>query len=108
MKFLVIVTPRPAPMPPGVAADMLSAQRDWLQARLDDGTLECAYGLIGGGGIGIANADSHEEMHALVVGSPGFALADYDIRPLGDFATTIDAGIGAMRQAASMMPGPPG
>jgi muconolactone delta-isomerase len=107
MKFLVTVTPtQPAPMPPGAIADILAAQRDWLNQRLGDGTLDCAHAFIGGGGMGIANADSIEEMHALLVGSPAFALGGTEVRPLGDFNETIEAGIGALRRAASMMPGP--
>jgi muconolactone delta-isomerase len=107
MKFLVTVTPRQvAPMPPGAIAEVLSAQRDWLKRKLKDGTLDCAYGFIGGGGVGIANADSIEEMHALLVQSPGFAIGDNEVRPLGDFNETVEAGIAALRQVASMMPGP--
>ena len=82
MKFLVTVTPRQvAPMPPGAIAEVLSAQRDWLTQKLEDGTLDCAYGFIGGGGVGIANADSIEEMHALLVQSPGFPIGDNEVRP---------------------------
>ena len=109
MKFLVAVTPRQvAPMPPGAIAEVLSAQRDWLKQKLEDGTLDCAYGFIGGGGVGIANADSIEEMHALLVQSPGFPIGDNEVRPLGDFNETIEAGIVALRRLASMMPGPAG
>jgi hypothetical protein len=64
MKFLVKVTPtHVAPMPPGAIAEVLSAQRDWFKQNLEHGTLDCAYRFIGGGGVGIANADSIEEMH---------------------------------------------
>jgi muconolactone delta-isomerase len=104
MKFLVTVTPRQVPMPPGMIADLLTAQRDWLNEKVNDGTLDCAYGFVGGGGCGIANADSHEEMHALIVGSPGFVLSDSEVRPLGDLNETIGAGVEALRRAASMMP----
>jgi muconolactone delta-isomerase len=104
MKFLVIVTPRQvAPMPPGAIAEVLSAQRDWLNAKLDDGTVDCAYGFVGGGGMGIVNADSVEEVHALIVGSPGFPIGDNEIRPLGDLNETMGAGIAALRRVASMM-----
>jgi hypothetical protein len=77
-----------------------------LKQKLEDGTLDCAYGFIGGGGVGVANADSIEEMHALLVQSPGFPIGDNEVRPLGDFNETIEAGIGALRRVASMMPGP--
>jgi hypothetical protein len=68
-------------MPPGAIAEVLSAQRDWLKRKLEDGTLDCAYGFIGGGGVGIANADSIEGVHALLVQSPGFAIGDNEVRP---------------------------
>ena len=104
VKFLVSVTPKQfAPIPPNVIAEILSAQRDWLNQKLEDGTLDCAYGLVGGGGVGIANADSAEDMHSLIVGSPGFAIGDYEIRPLGDVNATLGAGIEALQRAASMM-----
>jgi muconolactone delta-isomerase len=107
MKFLVTVTPRQvAPMPPGAIAEVLSAQRDWLTQKLEDGTLDCAYGFIGGGGVGIVNADSIEEMHALLVQSPGFPIGDNEVRPLGELNETMEAGIAAVRRVASMMPGP--
>ena len=107
MKFLVIVTPRQVPLPPNLIADLLSAQKDWLKQRLADGTVESLYGFIGGGGVGIVNVDSHEQMHELLVGSPAFPVSDFEVTAIGDFEATIDAGIAALRQAASMMPGPP-
>jgi muconolactone delta-isomerase len=108
MKFLVIVTPRPVPLPPNVIADLLTAQKDWLKQRIADGTVETLYGFVGGGGIGIANVDSHEQMNELLVSSPAFPITDFEVKPIGDFETTLDAGVAALRQAASMMPGPPG
>jgi muconolactone delta-isomerase len=108
MKFLVIVTPRQVPLPPGVIADLLEAQKAWLNEQIANGTLESVHGIVGGAGVGIANVDSHEQMHALLVSSPAFPLADYDVRAIGDFAANIDAGVASLRRAASMMPGPPG
>jgi muconolactone delta-isomerase len=108
MKFLVIVTPKDVPMPPGMVADLLAAQKDWLDQRMADGTAEAVHGFIGGGGMGILNVDSHEQAHALLVESPGFPIADYEVTPLADFGPTIDVAVGTLRRAASMMPGPPG
>jgi muconolactone delta-isomerase len=108
MKFLVIVTPRQIPMPPNVIAQLLSAQKEWLNERLDDATADAIYGFIGGGGCGIVNADSHEQMHALIVGSPAFPIVDYEVKAIADVNQTIDAGVAALRRAANMMPGPPG
>ena len=93
-------------MPPGMIADLLAAQKDWLNARIADGTVEVGYGIVGGGGIGVVNVESHEEMHEQLVSSPAFPITDYDVRALADLNTTMEAGIAALRQAASMMPGP--
>ena len=107
MKFLVIVTPRQVPLPPGMIADILAAQKEWLKARVADGTVEALYGFVGGGGMGIATVESHEAMNELLVSSPAFPISDYEVTAIGDFETMIDAAIAAARQAASMMPGPP-
>ena len=77
-----------------------------MKQKLEDGTLDCAYGFIGGGGVGVANAASIEEMHALLVQSPGFPIGDNEVRPLGDVNETVEAGSAALRRVASMMPGP--
>jgi muconolactone delta-isomerase len=105
MKFLVTVTPRQVPLPPGVIADTLEAQGKWLQDRAADGTVECVYGIVGGGGFGVANADSHEQMHQMLVDSPGYALVDYDVQAIGDQAAMLAAGVAALRRTAAMMPG---
>jgi muconolactone delta-isomerase len=103
MKFLVITTPRQVPMPPAMIADLLTAQREYLTQKVEDGTIDCIYGFVGGGGTGIANAESHEDMHRLLVESPAFPVVDYEVRALADFDATLEAGIGALRRAASMM-----
>ena len=95
-------------MPPGMVADLLAAQKDWLEARLADGTAESVHNFIGGGGVGILNVDSHEQAHALLVESPGYPIGDYEVTPLADFGPSIDVAVGALRRAASMMPSPPG
>jgi muconolactone delta-isomerase len=107
MRFLIIVTPRQVPLPPNLLADLLSAQKEWLLQRVADGTVESVYGFVGGGGMGIANVESHEAMNELLVSSPAFPISDYKVTAIGDFEPMIDAGIASLRQAASMMPGPP-
>jgi muconolactone delta-isomerase len=108
MKFLIMVTPAQVPLPPGIVADLLAAQKDWLNERIADGKIESVYGIAGGGGFGVANVDSHEELHEMLVGSPGFPISEFEVKAIGDLNTTIDAGIAALRRAASMMPRPPG
>jgi hypothetical protein len=83
-----------------------SARAPWRPPCAPDVAVERAYGFIGGGGVGIANAASIEEMHALLVQSPGFPIGDNEVRPLGELNETMEAGIVALRRVASMMPGP--
>lgn len=106
MKFLVTAERRQPQLPPDVVAGMLSAQRDWLNERLADGSFECVYGFIGGGGVGIASVDSHEQMDAMLVGSPAFLITDYDVRAVGDVNAILGDAIAACQHAAEMMPQP--
>ncbi|HXH97363.1 MAG TPA: muconolactone Delta-isomerase family protein [Gaiellaceae bacterium] len=100
MKFLITMRRRDGvPMPPEVIAGMLLAQRDWLQERLDDGTLDCAYTFAqGGGGCGIVNAESGEELARIVASSPLFGMSDIDVQPLADIST-IEGSAAALRRA---------
>ncbi len=107
MKFLVTVTPRrDAPIPPGAVAGMLSAQRDWLHDRMQDGTIEFAYGFPTGGGCGVVNVDSHEALSELLVRSPGFMISDYQTAALSDIDATMGNAIAALERAAGAMPQP--
>jgi muconolactone delta-isomerase len=104
MKFLVIVTPRPNPMiPPQVAARLLSAQREWMGQRLDDGTFECAYAFPTGGGCSVVNVDSHEALNALLLDSPSFPMAEIETRALADFNVVLGNASAMFENAASMM-----
>jgi Muconolactone delta-isomerase len=104
MKFLLTVTPfRGGPVPPQAAAAMLSAQRDWIQARLDDGTLECAYAFTNGGGVGIVEVDSHEAMHELLLQSPSFPISEHEVVALADVGVALTNAASAMERIAAAM-----
>jgi muconolactone delta-isomerase len=107
MKFLVIVTPRrDAPIPPAGVAQILGAQREWIRQRREEGTLETAYSFLAGGGIGIFDVDSHEALNEALLGSPGFAISDYDVRALVDVDTALGNGVAAMERIAGAIPQP--
>lgn len=104
MKFLVIATPRPNPMiPPPALAEILKAQRSWLQARRSDGTFECNYAFPNGGGMAVVNVDSHEALSEMVFDAPAFAVTDLEIKTLNDSDASMGAAIAALERAASMM-----
>jgi hypothetical protein len=85
---------------------MLSAQRDWLHERMNEGTIEVAHGFTTGGGFGVLSVDSHEALSELLMKSPGFPISDYDVRPLSDLDATIGNAIASLEQAISSMPQP--
>jgi hypothetical protein len=78
MKFLVTV--RPGPMPPPV--DQVRQARDWLQARVDDGTFECVYAFPEGGGCSIGDNDSAEQLMDELMEYPLSPFVQYEVHPL--------------------------
>jgi muconolactone delta-isomerase len=102
MKFLVMTTRRQnVPIPPEAIARLLRAQQEWFEEHLADGTIDCAYGYPqGGGGVGIANADTTEELNELISEWPLFPIADVEVRPLTDVAVTLKNGAEAAERIA--------
>lgn len=87
MKFLITTTPRRL-QPPSVG--MIEAMKSWLGARLADKTFDCCYGLVTGGGVAIANAESPEKVAQLLMEAPTFMAADWDVKPLCDVNQNLD------------------
>lgn len=78
MKFLTIV--RPGPMPP--PADLIRESQDWITEKLDDGTFECVYSFLEGGGFSVGTAGSFEEQMDLMQDYPMAPLVQYEVHPL--------------------------
>ena len=91
MKFFVRSQRNQVPMPPERAAGLYQAAKQWVNARVADGTFDCAYSFSElGGGMGIMNADSPEELLDLVVDYPLWPFFTREIKPLCDFSHTMD------------------
>jgi hypothetical protein len=86
MKYFVAATPGPVPPTP----EQFDAAIAWLQGRLDDGTFDCLYGFMEGGGFSIANADSHRAVLDLMAAYPLFGRVAFEVRPLLEFKEGID------------------
>jgi hypothetical protein len=56
MHFLTIVKPGPAPPP----VDLVRSAEEWIDGKLSDGTFECCYAFVEGGGFSVGEADSLE------------------------------------------------
>jgi muconolactone delta-isomerase len=86
MKFLVTGQPGPAPMPPEQAVGLLQAAKEWMNARLADGRVDCHYVFPQGGGIIISNADSHEALMDGLLEYPLFPFMTWEIKALCDWS----------------------
>ena len=94
MKFLVFARYRIGVTIPQ-SADLFRQTKDWLEARLADGTMDCLYNLPAGGGVGIINADSHEALTEILGAYPLQPLVGYEVHPLSDFKQVFDLAIKA-------------
>jgi muconolactone delta-isomerase len=63
------------------------------------GTIDCIYGFPGGSGsVGIANADSVDQLNEMLMNSPLFLYSEYDVRPLTDYAKYLDHVAAALKK----------
>jgi hypothetical protein len=81
MKYYV--SPTPGPMPP--TPEMFDAANDWVDGKLGDGTFDCVYGFLEGGGFAVVNAGSHRKVLELMTDYPPFGLMSWEVRPLLEF-----------------------
>lgn len=101
MKYQVSATPGPMPPTP----EQLDAAIEWLEGKLDDGTFDCLYGFLEGGGFSIANAGSHGEVLEMMAEYPLFGLVTWEIRPLLEFKEGIDTVRAKLAEAQAAMAG---
>jgi hypothetical protein len=78
MKFLTIVKPGPAPPP----VDLIRSAEEWVDGKLSDGTFECSYAFVDGGGFSVGEADSLEQLMDDLLDYPLAPFVDYDVRAL--------------------------
>jgi hypothetical protein len=86
MKYYV--SARPGPMPP--SPELFDASISWLDARLADGTFDCIFGFMEGGGFSIINASTHHEVLDLMTDYPLFGMVTWEVRPLLEFKEGIE------------------
>ncbi len=91
MKYLIIATQNLVPMEPAAAVGLNQAAKQWSNARLADGTLDCQYNFVDlSGGCVTINADSHEEVMDNLLDYPLFPFFDWDVKPLADWSHAHD------------------
>ena len=94
MKYMVIATRNMVPMDSKQAIGLFQAAKQWINARLADGTLDLHYVHIEtGGGFTIGNADSHEEIYDRIIKYPLYPFFDYEVIGLVDWSHAYDRNI---------------
>jgi muconolactone delta-isomerase len=90
MKYLVTAQPGTTPVPPEQELALWQAEKEWFNARLADGTVECNYFFLDEGGFAICNVDSHEALWDLLVTYPFYDFSIWKVRALCDWAHASD------------------
>jgi hypothetical protein len=101
MKFLITVRPGPMPPPP----ELFRSAREWIQAKLDDGTFECVYAFPEGGGCSIGENDSHEQLMEELLDYPLSPFMEYEVRPLVDMDAAFDRAIPYIERVSAQLAG---
>lgn len=101
MKYFVSATP--GPMPP--SPEQFDAAMSWLEGKVDDGTFDCIFGFIEGGGFAVSNVDSHAAALELMADYPLFGLVTWDVRPLLEFKEGTDTLRAKLVEAQAAMSG---
>ena len=61
------------------------AAKAYVEARFEDGSIECHYIFADGGGFVIANADSHEKVLDILLGHPLYPMFVWEVKALCDW-----------------------
>jgi len=101
MRFLVTSTPK-FPPPPDALPMLVSAMRDWAKRHQSSNKIEQIWGFVTGGGGGIMNVASHEELNAIIAEMPFGPFADTDVRPI----IALEVGLNNFAEAMKRMTAP--
>lgn len=99
MKVLIIA--RPGAMPP--PADTIRAAREWIDEKLDDGTFECVYSFIEGGGFSVGEVESLEHLTDLMAEYPMGPFVQWEVHPLTELDAGFDRALAMVERVAAQM-----
>ena len=101
MKYFIAA--RPGPLPP--SPEQFDASIEWLDGKVQDGTFDCIFGFMEGGGFSVANVDSHREALELMAEYPLFGLVAWEVHPVLEFKEGIDTLRAKLAEAHAAMGG---
>lgn len=99
MKYLVHFTPDRAARSDDILARNKAAVA-YIAEMQKKGALQAAYAFVTGGGIGILETSSHEELWELLYAYPLYTAFNWRVEPLVDVATVFSRGIAILEQEA--------
>jgi hypothetical protein len=99
MKFLVIGALARHGLPLKRVLPILKASKKWHEQKIEDGTIDCLYNVIEGGGFSIQNHESAEDAYNSLFDYPGYILYDWEIKPLVDNKQIMDKSISRIEMA---------
>jgi muconolactone delta-isomerase len=104
MKFLVKTHRRQnVPLPPETISRLLTAQREWFEEHVADGTLDCVYAFAqGGGGVFIVGVDTAEELNTLLHSAPLFPIAEFEAKALADVSVSLENAAKSVERASAV------
>jgi hypothetical protein len=91
-------------MPP--TPEQFDQAPSWLEAKVNDGTFDCVFGFMEGGGFSVTNADSHRDLLDMMADYPLFGRVTFDVRPLLEFKEGNDTIRAKLVEAQATMAGP--
>jgi len=90
VKFLVIARPGATTIKIKHGVRLFQAAKEWANARLADGTIDCHYGFSDLGGFSIANFDSHEAVQDMILDYPLYPFFSWEVKALCDANHSYD------------------
>ena len=101
MKYYVSASPGPMPPTP----EQFDAALTWIEGKVTDGTFDCVYGFLEGGGFSVTNVDSHRDLLEMMADYPLFGLVTWEVRPLLEFKEGTETLRAKLAEAQAAMAG---
>jgi hypothetical protein len=90
-------------MPP--SPQQFDAALEWLDGKVQDGTFDCVFGFMEGGGFSVTNADSHREVLDLMADYPLYGFVTWEVQPLLEFKEGAETLRAKLAEAQAAMAG---
>lgn len=100
MKYLVVFRPQSAAQPSDDALARNKAAMAYIAELQEKSILEAGYAFVTGGGIGIVEAPSHEQLWQILFAYPMYSSFQWQVEPLADLRQVFDKGIAMLEKVA--------